>query len=146
MSGSYIKHALAVLALAAAGVGSLTAYQFYQWHYLSPELRRTLVAVMEDEYTSDKDFSVYIRDARSHVRTSRDAALLSKIQKAAQWGEEVTAGRDRTLNMILDGLQTVRMGLQRSIDSMKTHRLSIAEMDRISDEQQAESRKIDNHR
>ena len=63
------------------GTGSNISPQQCEPRPKSPSSEHPKMTIFEcsksyDEDTSDKDFAVYIRDARSHVRSSRDAALL----------------------------------------------------------------------
>lgn len=86
--------------------GGFYAYQFYQGHHLSSDLRRTLTAGMDPSAT-EADEHVYIRDARLQIRTRKDAMVLNQFETCFRLFKDAEETNSRLLNDSLQSLHNL---------------------------------------
>ena len=76
-----MKRALLAAAVVILAAGFWVGYRQYQEYYLSPTVKRLLIAAMDPHSTSE-DVKIYVRQARLEVRTERDRNTLAKYEEA----------------------------------------------------------------
>jgi hypothetical protein len=97
------KGLLGLLLLAAVGLGCFGAYEEYEWHYLSAQLKTTLTAAMDSSATQN-DIATYMRDARLQVHTKRDGQVLQKFESCIELGKDSADITDRHFKKFLTDL------------------------------------------
>lgn len=100
------KGLLGGLFLVAVGLGCFGAYEEYEWHYLSSQLKTTLRAAMNDSATPS-DVATYRRDARLQVHTKRDGQVLEKFEKCIDLGKDANEIVDRQSREVAEQLRTI---------------------------------------
>jgi len=84
-------------------------YRVYDRHYLSSDLKRTLVAAV-DPSASENDLVAYIRDARLQVRTTRDREVFTSFQDSYRLLKDVSEMRSRRLSDAMHSLRSMAAG------------------------------------
>ncbi len=97
-----------VIFLALAGAAAF-GYEYYQWHHLSAELKRSLTAAL-DQSASRDDVRVYNRDARLQVRTQRDATVLAHFERLVSLSDALQEGHVRKDREWRDSLSSMASG------------------------------------
>jgi hypothetical protein len=77
MKRSAVVLILLLLVFSASGYA---AYNYYNNHHVSSDLKRTLTAAM-DPANKDSDIESYMHDARVQVRTKKDSELIGKMNQ-----------------------------------------------------------------
>jgi hypothetical protein len=95
-----------VILLVAASYGG---FQLYERH-LSSNLKRTLVAAL-DQSATDADILVYVREARLQVRTEKDKATLSKLEKMLQLAQDAQEIEQRHWQKLTQRQEEMTMAL-----------------------------------
>jgi hypothetical protein len=87
------KIAVVVAAITTLIGGGLLGYLYYDRQCLSPEVKRTLKAVMNPA-ASEADILSYMRAVRLQVRTHKDLAVVLRLESAFQLARDAQGEND----------------------------------------------------